>query len=110
MSDNTTPEPKPILLHADFSTTRHEQPEPGDVAEHERKRREKLSRERLLLADMDPSAAECTITQPFTELPDDSPVRDDVTPERLNAWMEKRTAALREATGFDLRTGEEAGG
>lgn len=53
MSDNTTPEPEPILLHADFSTTRHEQPDPGDVADHERERREKLSRERLLfLADM----------------------------------------------------------
>lgn len=46
MSENTTPEPERILLRADWSTTRHEQPEPGDVAEHERQRREKLHRER----------------------------------------------------------------
>ena len=53
MSDNTTPEPERILLHADFSTTRHEQPDSDDVVEHERQRREKLSRERmLLLADL----------------------------------------------------------
>lgn len=70
--------------------------------------RDKVSRERLLLlADMNPSPADSTITQLFTELPEDSPVRDDVTPERLNAWLEKRAAALRDATGFDLRTDEE---
>ena len=46
MSDNITPEPERILLHADWSTTRHGQPTPDDVAEHERRRREKLRRER----------------------------------------------------------------
>lgn len=54
MSENTTPEPERIPLHADFSTTRHEQWEPDDGSrEHEAERQEKLSRERLLLlADM----------------------------------------------------------
>jgi hypothetical protein len=54
MSENPTPEPERILLHADWSTTRHEQPEPDDSSrEHEAERQKKLSRERLLLlADM----------------------------------------------------------
>lgn len=46
MSENPTPEPEHIVLHADWSTTRHEQPDPADVVEHERQRREKLHRER----------------------------------------------------------------
>ncbi|HSE05966.1 MAG TPA: hypothetical protein VLK35_17595 [Methylomirabilota bacterium] len=83
MSENTTPEPQPSVA-------------------------EKLSRERaLLLTTFEPSAADCTISPPFTELPEDSPVRDDVTPERLNAWVEKRQQQLRELTGFDWRTDEE---
>lgn len=43
---------------------------------------EKLRREReLLLTTFDPSASDVTINQPFTELAEGSPVRDDLFPE-----------------------------
>jgi hypothetical protein len=65
--------------------------------------RAKLRRERsLLLADMASSASDVTISQLFTELAEGSPVRDDVTPERMDAWLEKEQARLREATRSDL--------
>lgn len=52
MSDDTTPEPERLLLNADFSTTRHSEPDPDDgSADHERQRREK---QRLVfLADLE---------------------------------------------------------
>lgn len=88
MSDNTTPEPERLLLNADFSTIRNSEWEPDDgSAEHERQRREKLSRERLLLlADMTPSASDVTINQLFTD-PGPVSVKDD--PEQAAAWIDK---------------------
>jgi hypothetical protein len=65
--------------------------------------RDKRSRERLLLlADMDPTEFRRPAGPVFTEPAEGSPVRDDVTPERMDAWLEKEQARLREATGFDL--------
>lgn len=58
MSDNTTPGPEYILLHADWSATRHEQSEPDDVAEHERQRREKMRRERERTPFVPPASPE----------------------------------------------------
>jgi len=60
----------------------------------------------LLLTRFDPSASDVTINQLFTELAEGSPVRDDVTPERMDAWLEKQQARLKETTGFDLSPAE----
>lgn len=55
MSENV--EPEHILLHADWSTTRHDEyPPDADVVEHERQRHEKLRRGRAPF--MPPSSPE----------------------------------------------------
>jgi hypothetical protein len=78
MSDNPTPEPTPRLT-----------------------RQEEL---RLLLADMtefEPMNSVFGSAQLANE------VVDDVSPERMEAWLEKEQARLREASGYDLRTEAE---
>lgn len=79
--------------------------------------RDKRSRERLLLlADMDPTEFRRPASPVFTKPAGDFSVRDDVTPERMDAWLEKEQARLREATEFDLSpeerpvSGEETSG
>lgn len=66
--------------------------------------RDKLSRERLLLlADMDPTELRRPASPVFTEPgPGAARLADDVSPERMSAWLEKEQERLREATGFDL--------
>lgn len=67
--------------------------------------REKRNRERLLLlADMTPSASDCTITQPFTDAgPGAARLADDTG--QMLAWLEKQEERLREATGYDVPGG-----
>lgn len=78
MSDNPTPEPTPRLT-----------------------RQEELH---LLLADMTEPGPQNSVFG-SAQLADE--VVDDVTPERMEAWLKKEMARLREATGYDLRTEAE---
>lgn len=63
------PEPEPILLAADWSTTRHSEfPPDADVAEHERQRREKVRRERApFVPPSSPEAAQRLVDAEIAE-------------------------------------------